>query len=687
MAVVYDLFFIQNLKGNLTLYRVPDIMRLIYTSLKFTLFHMIIFTLFRVSFYSTFSGLAISSKSHEVLNSFRIGALFDLRLTLLLLLPLFVFVGVKKLTSLFNNLNKSVVIVYALFAAIWLTMYFLDFGQYSYLKTRLDTSVLQFFKNPLISAKMMFSTYPMHWIVLGFSIVLFIYAFLIKKTVFSNLTKGFASQSSQKLKFSISLLFIVFMLLGLYGKVSYYPLRWSEAFFSKNSFVNHLALNPILYFFDSSRFSEKKFNVEKTKEHFGAVSKYLGLVSSKPLNFERTIVGTSKKKYNVVFIIMESLASHKTNLMSNPLAPTPYLEKITQESYFFSQHYTPTLGTARGVFGSLTSIPDVSRVKTSSRNPFVIDQRLLIDQLKGYEKFYFLGGSANWANIRAVFSNNISGINIYEEGSYSRGDTDVWGLSDLDLFIESNKILNSQSAQKPFFAIIQSSSFHRPYTIPDDALDFKKMNKDISEGELKNNGFYSMDQLNSLRFSDYSLGHFFKLAKKSKYYKDTIFVITGDHGLPIENAQNVPRGSKEFDLEGRHVPLIFHNKELFPKYIEDQRVVGMVDIIPTIFSFLNGKFTNFTMGRNLFSESSKNSNYSFYFDNYSKLGQRKLFNKDYVIVNDDRDQPKLYKYSSSIDQKDISKNQKEIFKEMYSLLEGYYRSSQYLLYNNKKKQK
>lgn len=78
--------------------------------------------------------------------------------------------------------------------------------------------------------------------------------------------------------------------------------------------------------------------------------------------------------------------------------------------------------------------------------------------------------------------------------------TDVWGLSDLDLFREAAAALTK--SPKPFVAVIQTAGFHRPYTIPEDNAGFQI--KQPSEAILKNYGFTGADEYNSLRFSDHS---------------------------------------------------------------------------------------------------------------------------------------------------------------------------------------
>src|SRR5206468_9758350 len=113
--------------------------------------------------------------------------------------------------------------------------------------------------------------------------------------------------------------------------------------------------------------------------------------------------------------------------------------------------------------------------------------------------FYFLGGNANWANIRGLLKNNIYGLKLYEQDDYQEKQIDVWGVSDKNLFIEANRILSKE--QKPFFAIIQTADNHRPYTIPKEDLgEFKKM--ELPVDTLKKYGFFSNDEFNAFRYTD-----------------------------------------------------------------------------------------------------------------------------------------------------------------------------------------
>ena len=254
---------------------------------------------------------------------------------------------------------------------------------------------------------------------------------------------------------------------------------------------------------------------------------------------------------------MESFSSYKTGVFGNPLNPTPNIDKLASNGIYFNNFYTPSTGTARSIWTAVTSIPDVEINKTSTRNPLIVNQNTLISAFKGYEKLYFIGGSASWGNIRGLLSSNIPGLKLYEEGSYTAPRMDVWGISDLHLFEESNNVLKTQD--QPFFAVVQTSGNHRPYNIPEDNRDFVK--KEISKKDATDYGFRSSDEYNAFRFLDHSIGFFMQQAKKEKYFDNTIFVFFGDHGVN-GTGKHMTEAQRQLHINPLNVPLIIYSPKL-----------------------------------------------------------------------------------------------------------------------------
>ena len=64
--------------------------------------------------------------------------------------------------------------------------------------------------------------------------------------------------------------------------------------------------------------------------------------------------------------------------------------KCANKVFFSTGVLLPAYGTARGVWAVVTGIPDVEYPNTASRNPAAVDQHTIINDYKGYDKFYFI---------------------------------------------------------------------------------------------------------------------------------------------------------------------------------------------------------------------------------------------------------------------------------------------------------
>ena len=188
---------------------------------------------------------------------------------------------------------------------------------------------------------------------------------------------------------------------------------------------------------------------------------------------------------------------------------TPNLDRLASEGISFDRFYVPMVGTARSVFGMLTGIHDVASVETASSNPRIVDQYSLVNTLTDYNKHYIMGGSASWRNVRSLIKNNIPDMKLIEQEDMDYPRLDVWGISDNDLFQAAHDLFESMDQSKPFFAVVQTATNHRPYSIPDDVDGFCVIDED--ETVLANAGFDSRGQYNAIRLLDHAVGEFLSL--------------------------------------------------------------------------------------------------------------------------------------------------------------------------------
>jgi phosphoglycerol transferase MdoB-like AlkP superfamily enzyme len=368
-------------------------------------------------------------------------------------------------------------------------------------------------------------------------------------------------------------------------------------------------------------------------------------------------------------------------MWGNPLNTTPYFNKMCENGIFFDRCFTPAYGTARGVWAVVTGIPDVEYPTTSSRNPAYVSQHSIINNYKGYQKFYFIGGSSSWANIRGLLTNNIDSLHLYEEGDYKSKAIDVWGISDKRLFLEANNVLSKQT--HPFFAIIQTADNHRPYTIPEeDKKDFLLKNYPIDT--LKKYGFQSNAELNAFRYTDFSFQKFIEAAKNESYFNNTIFVFVGDHGIRGNTGTMFPKAWMADGLTTQHVPLLFYSPSLLmPQRID--RTCSQLDLIPSVSSLAKISFTNTTLGKDLFDTLNNNvrfKNFAFLFD--PELKQIGIVTDEYSYVHNllsGREDFRSSKNNLTLPQThEIAADKKGL----QDLSQAYYETAKYMLLNNKK---
>ncbi|MDN4015245.1 sulfatase-like hydrolase/transferase, partial [Chryseobacterium gambrini] len=69
-------------------------------------------------------------------------------------------------------------------------------------------------------------------------------------------------------------------------------------------------------------------------------------------------------------------------------------------------------------------------------------------------------------------------------------------------------------------------SNHDPFEFPDNKIELYEQPK-----QTRNN---------AAKYADFALGYFFEMAKKSDYWKDTIFLVVADHDSRVSGASLVP---------------------------------------------------------------------------------------------------------------------------------------------------
>jgi phosphoglycerol transferase MdoB-like AlkP superfamily enzyme len=561
--------------------------------------------------------------------------------------------------------------------------YGFDLGNYSYLGHRMDVSTLRLLENPIIAMEMAWESYPIVWIVLGLvgcTLAIFWWiqnGFLI--LLGQSQVQRFRDRATGFILGGLVVLF------SFWGTFRQYQLLWSDAHFSKDPFIVAVALNPILYLNETRTFEFEDFDLSEAQKYYSLMADELGVDEPNldEMNYVRTVSANSKSDHpNIVIVFLESVGFNRMERTGNPMGATPNLDRLASEGISFDRFYIPMVGTARSVFGMLTGIHDVANVETASSNPRIVDQYSLVNALDGYDKYYIMGGSASWRNVRSLIQNNIPDMKITEQEDMDYPRLDVWGISDHDLFQAAHDQFEALDKSNPFFAVVQTATNHRPYSIPDDVAGFEILDED--ETDLVNAGFDSKEQYNAMRSLDHAVGEFMKNAASSTYGNNTIFLFFGDHGTSDPRANHMPPSDFELKLRSYQVPLIVYAPWKFKGGRIRNDVSQLVDLMPTVCGLAGVSYKNRTLGRDLFRDAIPSEPLAMIVNKKVAEQHIAVVGQDhYLSMQKDGSDVKLHELWSNEPWVDVKAKYPEITRSYSKRLKGIYETAKYMLYHNK----
>ncbi|PBJ21216.1 Lipoteichoic acid synthase 2 [Pseudomonas sp. ACN8] len=654
-----------------------------------------LFALLRVMFFFGYSGFDANAliDDEAVRETLGIGFRFDLRLAILVMLPLALLAWIPRWNLTSSRLLRWIARFY-IFASLGalLLIYIIDFGHYAYLGVRINATVLRFIEDAQISRDMVWQTYPVIWISLGWLATVALVTLALVRLERVTLDRPRKPVHPLCATWGGALMVMV-VLLGILGRVENMnlenpvPLRWSDAFFSGNNQTAALGLNPVIFLYDTLKVGQSRYDEAQVREHYSVMANYLGVDQPDPqsLNFVRHQAPQPYKvpgsrPPNVMFVMLESLGTSAVGAYGNPINPTPNLDRLATQSWFFEHFYVPVTGTAKTVWASISGVPDVTRQETATRNPLITRQNSLVNAFTGYEKIYTIGGNSGWANMNALIRQSIDGVRLYEERDWKSPVVDVWGISDLDLFKETDQLLQALPKDKPFFAYVQTAGNHRPFTIPETNDGFEVKHPTLEEVQAA--GSRSVEQYNAVRLLDFNIGRLMEIAKAGGYYDNTIFVLFGDHNTRIAQIPFLAPAYEQLGLESNAVPMIIHAPGLLGTR-KVQEAVGLVDLLPTVAGMAGLEFRNSGMGRDIQQPAPEGERVVPLVLREGTFPLIAGVTQHYMVqMEHDGSSPTLHDLASKTPLDNVAEQNPEEFKRLVQLTRAMHETSRLMLYQN-----
>jgi phosphoglycerol transferase MdoB-like AlkP superfamily enzyme len=256
---------------------------------------------------------------------------------------------------------------------------------------------------------------------------------------------------------------------------------------------------------------------------------------------------------------------------------------------------------------------------------------------------------------------------------------DVWGISDLDLFKEADGLLSAVPKDQPFFAYLQTSGNHRPFTIPKQNDGFQVSHVTLEQAQAA--GSRSVEQYNAVRLLDYNIGRLMDIAKAGGYYDNSIFVFFGDHNTRISQIPHMAPAFEQLGLESNNVPLLIHAPGLEPRVIDE--AVGLADLLPTVAGMAGVPFRNGAMGRDIQQPAPEGERVVPLVLREGTFPIIGGVTQDFLLqMQHDGSSPTLHDLASLTPRDDVSAHHPEEFQRLQALTRGLHESARLMLFRN-----
>ncbi|WP_100613407.1 LTA synthase family protein [Confluentibacter citreus] len=297
----------------------------------------------------------------------------------------------------------------------------------------------------------------------------------------------------------------------------------------------------------------------------------------------------NEDKPNIVFLVVEGLGGE---FVDNDIYSgfTPYLDSLIDKSLYW-ENFVSTTGRSFGILPALLgSLPYGEKgFLEITQTPSHIS---LISMLKanGYTTSYYSGCPSGFD--RKINFLEYNGIDqLIDESKYGPGYTKTrtddggfsWGYPDHEIF---RKVLTTMNAEiQPRLDIVMTLSTHEPFEYPNKELYRSKVEvyveNSIKSDDIKRTILNHKDIFGCLIYTDNAIKEFMNAYSQRPEYKNTIFVITGDHRL-------IPIAQKD-KLCRFHVPFFIYSPML-KKAERFKAVSSHWDVTPSLVSYLSNNF-------------------------------------------------------------------------------------------------
>ncbi|HSO86745.1 MAG TPA: sulfatase-like hydrolase/transferase, partial [Draconibacterium sp.] len=432
----------------------------------------------------------------------------------------------------------------------------MDLGLYPHWGTRLGVITFDYMKDPEgVIANVLWKDVLAALAVVLFYCVLFIWFFN------RFLSKDILNAARQKWYFSpVMILLTGLLFIPIRGGLGTSPINLSTVSFSSKLYVNQASYNFLWNFFktvEQRKKSANPCNYFSNEEAF----KNFYLAEKQRINTDSLIVEIDTANLpNVVLIILESFSNKVISSFGGQYGVCPNIDSLSADAILFPSFYASGNRSDRGIAAILGSYPSLLSQSIINFPDKTHKLTMMSDYFNrhGYWSSFYYGGDINFYNLKSfVLQGEYKDVVSQEDFPNNVKHMSNWGAPDGYLF---ELVLNEINKPQPFFTVAYTLSSHPPYDVPTQKI----------KGQSNEEKY-----LNSLAYTDSCLGDFIRAFKKTKYWDNSLVIITADHGALY------PGPTEIIEPATYRIPLIWTGG-VVKKPATINKIGGQPDLIPTL---------------------------------------------------------------------------------------------------------
>ena len=379
------------------------------------------------------------------------------------------------------------------------------------------------------------------------------------------------------------------LFVGMRGGFGDIPIHQSQSYFSHHSILNDAAVNTPW----NLMHNYLHFKGIKNKNPFVYYDNHTAdsiIADIHTMQSDSTLQVLNTDRPNIVILLLESWSADVVASLdtANRAGVTPGFAKLEEEGLLFTRFYSNGHRSQQAISGILSDFPPLQGNDITDNFPLYKYLPSMPKYLmaKGYGTAFYFGGDLNYGNIRAfVLWHEFQ--KIFEGRDFPSG-TPRGKLSVPDQYLFHYALGDQKNVKEPFFHMIFTGSSHSPY---DEPKVVRQLTWNVEQ----------LPYLNSVKYSDSCIYDYIKKAQRMPWYKNTLFILVGDH------SHATYRGHYVNSPDYMHVPMLWLGGALKDEYkgLRYETIGTHVDLYRTLLCQMGDTATATYRGVDMFNAANR----------------------------------------------------------------------------------